>query len=44
MKWCLDTIRPLTFAIRLYEKEGFAEIPPYYDNPMPDVIYMGRTL
>ena len=29
---------------RLYAQLGFAEIPPYYENPMTDVLYMGRTL
>lgn len=40
----LDTIRPLESAIHLYQKYGFQEIAPYYDNPMDDVVYMGRKL
>nr|WP_297171137.1 GNAT family N-acetyltransferase [uncultured Agathobaculum sp.] len=40
----LDTIEPLQSAVRLYEKYGFRRIAPYYNNPMPDVIYMGLDL
>lgn len=40
----LDTIKPLTSAINLYKKMGFKEIKPYYNNPMPDVIYMKLSL
>lgn len=34
----LDTKRELTPAIRLYESAGFRVIPPYWDNPVADVI------
>lgn len=40
----LDTIKPLEAAIALYKKYGFEECQPYYDNPMPDVIYMRLEL
>ncbi len=40
----LDTIRPLQAAISLYQKLGFKECAPYYNNPMPDVIYMKKSL
>lgn len=40
----LDTLLPMQSAIRLYQSAGFVEIPPYYNNPMNDVIYMKRTL
>ena len=40
----LDTIKPLTNAINLYKKMGFKEIKPYYNNPLPDVIYMKLSL
>lgn len=40
----LDTIEPLTSAIHLYEHLGFQRIDAYYDNPMADVIYMGKQL
>ena len=40
----LDTITPLESAIHLYKKFGFVETAPYYDNPMPDVIYMKKIL
>ena len=40
----LDTITPLQSAIHLYKKFGFVETAPYYENPMPDVIYMKKIL
>jgi ribosomal protein S18 acetylase RimI-like enzyme len=40
----LDTIKPLTAAINLYQKFGFKECNAYYNNPMEDVIYMKREL
>ena len=40
----LDTIKPLTNAINLYKKMRFKEIEPYYNNPLPDVIYMKLSL
>ena len=40
----LDTIQPLKAAIHLYQKMGFIECEPYYDNPMNDVIYMKKKL
>ncbi len=40
----LDTIEPLKAAISLYKKHGFEECDAYYDNPMPDVIYMKKIL
>jgi len=35
----LDTLASLTQAVALYQKFGFKEIPPYYDNPLDHVIY-----
>jgi len=40
----LDTITPLKSAIHLYEKYGFVQCEPYYNNPMDDVIYMRKEL
>lgn len=40
----LDTIVPLKAAIGLYQKYGFLECEPYYNNPMDDVIYMKKYL
>lgn len=40
----LDTIKPLQSAVHLYQKYGFEECEPYYNNPMPDVIYMKKKL
>ena len=40
----LDTITPLKAAVHLYRKMGFEECEAYYNNPMPDVIYMKKLL
>lgn len=40
----LDTLKPLQSAIHLYQKHGFQETEKYYENPMPDVIYMKLPL
>ena len=40
----LDTIDRLTAAIRLYERLGFREIPPYRYNPDPTARFMELTL
>lgn len=40
----LDTLLPMQSAIRLYRSFGFREIPPYYNNPMPDVLYLRLAL
>jgi len=38
-KMQLDTLQRLDRAIGLYEKLGFKEIKPYYDNPLDEVVY-----
>ena len=40
----LDTLASMTLAVRLYEGLGFERIPPYYHNPLPDVVYLQRRL
>jgi len=40
----LDTLARLTAARELYGSMGFAEIAPYYDNPLTDVVYMELDL
>lgn len=41
----LDTFPPkMGKAVRLYESYGFREIPPYYDNPNADVLFMELSL
>ena len=40
----LDTLVALKAACRLYEKFGFEEIAPYYNNPLPNVVYYRRSL
>jgi putative acetyltransferase len=40
----LDTMSGMQSAQALYRNLGFIEIAPYYDNPLPDVTYMGLAL
>jgi ribosomal protein S18 acetylase RimI-like enzyme len=40
----LDTLPGMGPAQRLYESLGFADIPPYYDTPIPGTRFMARGL
>lgn len=36
----LDTLQRLEPAMHLYQQLGFKEIPAYYKNPLPEVVFM----
>jgi len=40
----LDTLSRLKEAMNLYLSLGFKEIPPYYHNPLPDVVFLELEL
>ena len=40
----LDTLDWLKSAIHLYESLGFVSMEPYYDNPLPGVVYLKLSL
>jgi len=43
-KMVLDTLERLQPAIKLYLKYGFENTSAYYENPLPDVVYMQKFL
>lgn len=40
----LDTLTSLGPAMRLYERFGFKPRAPYYENPLPNVVYWELNL
>jgi GNAT superfamily N-acetyltransferase len=40
----LDTLASLDTSRKLYYRMGFIEIPPYYHNPYPGVVYLQKEL
>jgi putative acetyltransferase len=43
-KMKLDTLERLQAAINLYKKYGFVVTTAYYENPLPEVVYMEKEL
>lgn len=44
-KMRLDTYpAKMANAVKLYESHGFREIPPYYDNPHGEILYLEKEL
>ena len=40
----LDTLKTMEKALKLYYKNNFYEIEPYYNNPTNDVVYIEKIL
>jgi ribosomal protein S18 acetylase RimI-like enzyme len=40
----LDTLKRLKDALKIYCRNGFCEIAPYYGNPHDDVVYLEKML
>ncbi|NTW96285.1 MAG: GNAT family N-acetyltransferase [Erysipelotrichaceae bacterium] len=40
----LDTLSSLKSAVSLYQRNGFIEVSPYYDNPLQNVLYFKLKL
>jgi putative acetyltransferase len=43
-KMVLDTLGPMTTALKPYRGLGFKDIEAYYHNPLADVVYLALTL
>jgi ribosomal protein S18 acetylase RimI-like enzyme len=43
-KMRLDTLKTMESALKIYYKNNFYEIEPYYNNPNSDAVYIERIL
>lgn len=43
-KMYLDTLPTLSNAVKLYEKEGFNRVGPYYETPLKDTLFFMKEL
>jgi ribosomal protein S18 acetylase RimI-like enzyme len=43
-KMRLDTLKTMESALKIYYKNNFYEIEPYYNNPNTDVVYIEKIL
>lgn len=39
----LDTLERLPHAVKLYTRMGYEVVPRYNDNPLPDILFYGRS-
>lgn len=40
----LDTLPSMRWAVSIYRKAGFRQIPPYYDTPVAGTLFFARAL
>ncbi|MDR2246574.1 MAG: GNAT family N-acetyltransferase [Treponema sp.] len=43
-KMRLDTLKTMESALKIYYKNNFYEIEPYYNNPSDDAVYLEKAL
>jgi ribosomal protein S18 acetylase RimI-like enzyme len=43
-RMCLDTLPGMTAALGLYRSLGFESVPPYYESPLGETIFMQKSL
>ena len=40
----LDTLDTMVGPLKLYREAGFVDIAPYYETPVPNTVFLARTL